>query len=123
MRAAGFGRIVNIASVAALGKRDRTAYSASKAALCGMTRTWALELGRDGITVNAIAPGAIDTSAFRSANPASGKPSGTDRIPVGRLGTPDDVAHAASFLLSARAGFVSGQVLYVCGGSTIGAAR
>lgn len=123
MRGAGFGRIVNIASRAALGKELRTAYSATKAGLQGMTRTWALEEGKQGITVNAVAPGPIATELFMNANPAESERTKAivNSIPVGRMGTPDDVAHAAAFLLSADAGFITGQTLYVCGGMTVGA--
>lgn len=123
MREAGFGRIVNIASRAALGKELRTAYSATKAGLQGMTRTWALEEGKQGITVNAVAPGPIATELFMNANPAESERTKAivNSIPVGRMGTPDDVAHAAVFLLSADAGFITGQTLYVCGGMTVGA--
>jgi 3-oxoacyl-[acyl-carrier protein] reductase len=125
MRADGFGRIVTIASRAALGKVDRTAYSASKAALIGMTRTMALELGKDGITANVIAPGPIDTPAFRRANP-EGSPARA-RIEagtaVGRMGTPADIANAVEFFLAEEAGFITGQTLYVCGGLSVGIAR
>lgn len=124
MRAAGFGRIVNMSSRAALGKGERIVYSATKAGMIGMTRTLAMELGRDGITVNAIGPGPIATELFRQSNP-DGAPQ-TQRIlssiAVGRMGTPDDVARAALFFLSPDNGFVTGQVLYVCGGTTLGVA-
>jgi NAD(P)-dependent dehydrogenase (short-subunit alcohol dehydrogenase family) len=124
MRDAGFGRIVNIASRAALGKELRTAYAASKAGLIGLTRTWALELASQGITVNAIGPGPIATDLFRRANPDNSPRTRAiiDGVPVKRLGTPEDVAHAASFFLDDRAGFVTGQVVYVCGGLTVGLA-
>ncbi|MGG7565134.1 SDR family oxidoreductase [Rhodovulum sp. DZ06] len=124
MRAAGFGRIVNIASRAALGKEGRTAYSATKAGLIGMAKTWALELGADGITANAIGPGPIATELFDRANPPGAPRTQAiiDAVPVKRVGTPADVAHAARYLLSAEAGFVTGQCLYVCGGMTVGAA-
>lgn len=124
MQEAGFGRIVNMSSRAALGKELRTAYAATKAALIGMTRVWALELGRFGITANAIGPGPIRTALFDAANPPD-SPQTKDiiaRVPVGRLGTPEDVAHAAAWLLDRRSGFVTGQVLYVCGGMTVGVA-
>ena len=123
MRAARSGRIVNIASRAALGKELRTAYAASKAGLIGLTRTWALELARDGVTVNAIGPGPIATELFRRANPEDSPRTRAiiGGVPVGRLGTPEDVAHAAAFFLDDRAGFVTGQVVYVCGGLTVGA--
>ena len=123
MREAGFGRIVNIASRAALGKAGRSAYSGSKAGIIGITRTWALELGQHGITVNAISPGPIRTAMFEAANPA-GEPRTQqiiDAIPVKRVGEPEDVAAAVGFLLD-EAGFITGQNLNVCGGMTIGAA-
>ncbi|OWT61815.1 SDR family oxidoreductase [Candidimonas nitroreducens] len=124
MQAAGFGRIVNISSRAALGKELRSAYASTKAALLGMTRVWALELGRHGITANAIGPGPIRTELFDRANPADSPRTQAiiDGVPVKRLGTPDDIAHAAAFLLDARSGFTTGQVLYVCGGMTVGTA-
>lgn len=124
LRACGRGRIVNMASRAALGKTERIAYSAAKAGLVGMTRTMAMELGADGITVNAIAPGPIATELFRQSNP-DGAPRTQrilDSIVVKRMGTPEDVARAALFFLSPDNGFVTGQVLYVCGGTTLGLA-
>ncbi|WP_372620620.1 SDR family oxidoreductase [Falsiroseomonas sp.] len=124
MREAGFGRIVNIASRAALGKELRTAYAASKAGLIGLTRTWALELAGQGITVNAIGPGPIATELFRRANPDNSPKTRAiiEGVPVKRLGTPEDIAHACAFLLDERAGFVTGQTVYVCGGLTVGLA-
>lgn len=122
MRAARFGRVVNVASRAALGKTRRSAYAASKAGLLGMTRTWALEVAAQGITVNAVGPGPIATELFDRVNPP-GAPQ-TEQIlatiPVRRMGTADDVAHAVASLLDERAGFITGQVLYVCGGMTVG---
>lgn len=118
------GRIINISSRAALGKELRTLYAATKAGLHGITRTWALELGRHGITVNAIGPGPIATELFRRANPADSPRTRAiiEGVPVGRLGTPADIAHAVAFFADPRAGFVTGQVLYVCGGMTAGVA-
>ena len=122
MKAARLGRIVNIASRAALGKELRTAYAATKAGLIGMTKTWALELAAQGITVNAIGPGPIGTELFHAANPPDSPKTKAiiEGVPVKRLGTPEDIAHAAAFLLDERAGFVTGQVVYVCGGMTVG---
>ncbi|GLU42273.1 MULTISPECIES: SDR family oxidoreductase [unclassified Pseudomonas] len=124
MKAAGFGRILNMSSRAALGKELRSAYAATKAGLLGMTRVWALELGRHGITANAIGPGPIRTELFERANPPDSPRTRAiiDSVPVKRLGVPDDIAQAASFFLDARASFVTGQVLYVCGGMTVGVA-
>jgi 3-oxoacyl-[acyl-carrier protein] reductase len=122
MRGRGFGRIVFVSSRAALGLATRSAYSASKSALHGLARTWALELGAEGITVNVVAPGPIRTDMFHEVVPA-----GSDKveqiargIPVRRLGEPGDVARAVRFFLARDNGFVTGQVLYVCGGTSIG---
>ncbi len=124
MKARRYGRIINISSRAALGKELRTVYAATKAGLLGITRTWALELARHGITINAIGPGPIATALFTRANPADSPRTKAiiEGVPVGRLGTPADIAHAVAFFADARAGFVTGQVLYVCGGMTAGVA-
>lgn len=121
MRAEGFGRIVNIASRAHLGKTLRTSYAGTKGAIVSMTRVWALETARDGISVNAIAPGPVRTELFERANPPDNPRTQQiiDAIPVGRLGEPEDVANGVGFFFDERSGFVTGQVLYVCGGVTL----
>jgi len=124
MKAARFGRIVHISSRAAIGKATRSAYAASKAALHGLAKTMALELGPHGITVNAIGPGPIASPLFDRVNPpgAPATQAIIDAIPVRRMGQPAEVAHMVASLLDARAGFITGQVLYVCGGMTVGLA-
>ncbi len=123
MKARGFGRVMLMSSRAALGLATRTVYSATKSGMIGMARTWALELGPHGITVNIVAPGPIGgTEMFHDVMPA-GDPrieALAETIPVKRLGTPEDVARAVMFFASADAGFVTGQVLYVCGGASVG---
>ncbi|MBM3570929.1 MAG: SDR family oxidoreductase [Alphaproteobacteria bacterium] len=122
MRARRWGRIVNMSSRAAYGKAGRSGYGATKAGLIGMTRTWALELARDGITVNAVAPGPIDTELFRATNPPESPATQAimAAVPMGRLGRPEDVAAGVVFLLSEEAGFMTGQTLNLCGGITVG---
>lgn len=122
MTEAGFGRIVSLSSRAALGKPLRSAYAASKAGILGMTRVWALELAERGITANAVAPGPIATELFERANPPDSPRTAeiVGSIPVGRLGRPQDVAHAVAFFLDERSGFFTGQTLYACGGKTVG---
>lgn len=122
MKAASFGRIVIIGSRAMLGLETRTSYSATKAAQIGLVRTWAMELGEHGITVNAIAPGPVVTDMFTDVVPEE-----SDRaekiaasIPVKRLGRPDDVARATMFLADKENSFVTGQCLFVCGGASLG---
>ena len=122
MRAQRFGRVVLLSSRAALDAQTRTSYSATKAGMLGMARTWALELAADGITVNVVAPGPIHTDMFYDVIPA-----GSERerklaasIPAGRVGEPGDVARAVAFFADAMNGFVTGQTLYVCGGASLG---
>ncbi len=121
MEAQQFGRIVMMSSRGALGLQTRTAYSATKAGMVGMTRTWALELAPKGITCNVVAPGPIQTDMFydvveagseREKNIAKG-------IPVQRLGRADDVARAVMFFSDPANSFVTGQTLYVCGGASV----
>jgi 3-oxoacyl-[acyl-carrier protein] reductase len=122
MKAERSGRIVNISSRSANGKELRTVYAASKAGLHGMARTWALELGAHGITSNAVAPGPISTELYRKANPEDSPltQATIKAIPMRRIGEPEDVAHAVAFLLDERSSFITGQVLFVCGGLSVG---
>ena len=122
MRAERFGRVVLVSSRAVLGLPTRTSYSATKAGMLGMARTWALELAPLGVPVNVVAPGPIRTANFHSVIP-EGSPQVekvAQAIPVKRLGEPDDVARAVLFFAARDAGFVTGQVLYVCGGTSVG---
>jgi len=122
MKEAKFGRVVLVSSRAVLGLPTRTAYSATKSGMLGMARTWALELAPHGVTVNVVAPGPIKTANFHSIVP-EGSPQVdkiAEGIPVKRLGQPEDVARAVLFFADPDAGFVTGQVLYVCGGTSVG---
>jgi 3-oxoacyl-[acyl-carrier protein] reductase len=117
-----FGRVVLIGSRAALGKENRVLYGASKAGVTGLGRTLALELAPHQVTVNVIAPGPIATDLFEHGQPV-GSPARIkieSSIPLGRVGTPNDIAHTASFLLDERTGYVTGQALNVCGGLSTG---
>ncbi len=123
MRAQGFGRIVLMSSRGALGLATRSAYAATKAGMIGLARTWALELAGQGITVNVVAPGPIrGTEMFHAVVPANSEREHqlAKAIPVQRLGTPEDVARAVDFFIHPANGFVTGQVLYVCGGASVG---
>ena len=122
MREKQFGRVVLMSSRGALGLQTRTAYAATKAGMIGMARTWALEFADQGITVNVVAPGPIQTPMFynvvdagseREQNIAAG-------IPVKRLGRVDDITRAVSFFADPANSFVTGQTMYVCGGASIG---
>lgn len=121
MRQAKFGRIVSMSSRAIQGKTQRLVYSAAKSALIGITKTLSLELARDGITINAIAPGPVGTELFDNGHPIGSEKRAKviAAVPVGRLGTPDDVARAVAFLLHADSGYITGQTLFVCGGTSI----
>ena len=123
MTEAGFGRVVNMGSRAALGKELRTVYSATKGGMHALTRTWALELAGRSIAVNAVAPGMIDTELFRGANPPDSPLTQklVGAIPMNRLGTPDDVAKVVAFLLSDDAAYMTGQIVHICGGLSVGA--
>ena len=124
LRQSGRGRIVNLSSRAALGMPGRNAYSAAKSGVIGFTRTWALELGAYGINVNAVAPGPVETELYLRNNPMSPEQRAAllQRIPLKRLGRPEDIANCIEFLISDKSSFMTGQVLYVCGGLSIGAA-
>jgi 3-oxoacyl-[acyl-carrier protein] reductase len=120
--AAGWGRIVNLSSTSALGNRGQANYAAAKAGMQGLTKTLAIELGRYGVTANAVAPGFIVTDMTRQTAERVGVSmedfiaARAAEVPVGRAGFPDDIAAAVSFFCSEEAGFTSGQVLYVAGG-------
>ncbi|QFT61193.1 3-oxoacyl-[acyl-carrier-protein] reductase FabG (plasmid) [Sulfitobacter sp. THAF37] len=117
-----FGRILFITSRASMGMPTRSSYAATKAGVHGLMRTWALELADKGITANAIAPGPVLTENFWGIVPKDGELQDkiASGVPVRRIGTPQDIANAAGFFLDANSGFVTGQVLYVCGGTSLG---
>lgn len=123
MKERKFGRICFNGSRAALGVPTRTAYSAVKAGVIGMARTWALELAPHGITVNVVAPGPVLTDNFWGIIPKGSEREAqlAEKLPVGRLGTPRDVSNAFLFFCNPENGFVTGQTLYVCGGGSVGA--
>ncbi len=114
----GFGRIINIASRAWLGGPGQTPYSSAKAGVIGFTRSIALELGRFGITSNCIAPGLIHTPMWDKLEEKT-KHYLLSKQPTGRLGDTDDITNAVSFFASEDSGFITGQVLYVCGGRSL----
>lgn len=128
MATRGYGRIVNLSSRGALGRPKRTSYGAAKAGIIGMTRTWALELAHKGITANVVSPGPTETEMFQRNNLAGPSADENRRhfladVPMGRFGTPNEIAVAIAFFLDRRASFVTGQVLQVCGGSSVGPAQ
>ena len=122
MSAEKYGRIVNLSSSSAQGNRGQANYSAAKAGLQGFTKTLAIELGRFGVTANAVAPGFIQTDMTAATAERIGVSfedfitHSAAQIPVQRVGQPEDIAATISFLCSEEAGFVSGQVIYVAGG-------
>ncbi len=122
MRAARFGRIVNIGSRAGLGKEGRGVYGATKAAILSLTRTTAMENASFGITSNCIAPGPIETEMFQANYPkgSSKLAAFVAQVPMARMGQASEIAHACGYFLDDRASFTTGQVLYVCGGLSIG---
>ena len=122
MKDQGFGRVVNISSEVVQGiLKDRSVYTAAKAGLIGFTRAWTLELGTYGITVNAVAPGPIETSMFTKNHPPGSekRESRISSLAVGRFGKPEDVAHAVAFFMREESEFITGQTLFVCGGSSL----
>ena len=122
MTQAMWGRIINLSSVSALGNRGQANYAAAKAGLQGFTKTLAIELGKFGVTVTAIAPGFIETDMTANTAKRMGvsfedfKTAAARAIPVARVGQPEDIAAMASFFAREDASFVSGQVIYVAGG-------
>ena len=119
---AKFGRVVNLSSTSALGNRGQANYATAKAGLQGFTKTLAIELGKFGVTANAIAPGFIQTEMTKATAERMGISFedfigfAAKDIPVGRVGQPEDIAALVSFLVKEEAGFVSGQVIYAAGG-------
>lgn len=124
MTAQGWGRIVNVSSLTILGMPERTAYAAAKAALASFTRSWSLELAQSGVTVNTVAPGPTETALFRANNPpgSEGEQRYLAGVPMGRFGHPDEIAATIAFLLSEASGFMTGQILHVDGGASLGRA-
>lgn len=124
MLEAKWGRVVNIASLTVLGICGRTSYAASKAALISFTRSWALELAEKGVTVNAVAPGPVETKLFRQNNPvgSDGEKYYMAAVPMKRFGKPEEIAALMAFLCSEEAAFITGQTIWADGGASIGKA-
>jgi NAD(P)-dependent dehydrogenase (short-subunit alcohol dehydrogenase family) len=123
MRAARFGRIINVTSLVTCGLAFRTSYAAAKAALESITRTMAIELAADGITANAIAPGPAETEVLRAINPpgSAGEARYFSKVPMKRFAQPNEIAAAIAFLAGEKAAFITRQTLFVDGGASLGA--
>jgi len=122
MKREGFGRIVNISSELVLGHFNRTGYTAAKAGLHALARTWSYELGGHGITVNNVAPGPVETEMFTQRNPVGSEQRNAKlaKIAMGRIGEPDDIAGAVAFFMADETSWITGQTLFVDGGSGLG---
>jgi 3-oxoacyl-[acyl-carrier protein] reductase len=118
----GWGRIVNIASLALLGLDNRSTYAAAKAALVALTRSWALELASKGVTLNVVAPGPTETERYRKYRPPGSleEKKSLAKVPMQRIAKPAEIAAAIAFFLSEDSGFITGQTLFVDGGASIG---